>query len=443
MAKKIELSSNKINNGIWELKKRILFVVFSLIIFRIGSFISIPGINTVVLSRMLIEQKGTIIDMFNTFSGGSLSRASVFSLGIMPYISASIIIQLLTLVNTKLAEIKKDGEIGRRKINRYTRYMTLLIAIAQAVSIAVTIPNIPEMRQLIVHLNCFFYITTILSLVTGTIFLMWLGELITNKGIGNGISLIIFTGIISSFPATLVVFLKEIKQDYLHEFLAFLIIFLSFLITFIVVFIERSQRKIIVHYPRRQKGRRMYIAQSTHLPLKINMAGVIPAIFASSIVLFPTTIVSWFGLYNLKYTWFKKIIFYLQPNHFLYIILYAIAIIFFCFFYTGLVFNSRETANNLKKSGAFISGIRPGEQTAKYIDKITIRLTLIGSVYITFICLIPEFMRSLTKIPFNFGGTSLLIVVLVIMDFISQIQTFIMSTQYDLALKKANFYFKK
>ncbi|CAL4324800.1 preprotein translocase subunit SecY [Buchnera aphidicola] len=443
MAKKIESSSNKIKNGIWDLKKRILFVIVSLIIFRIGSFISIPGINTVFLSKMLMGQKGTIIDMFNTFSGGALSRASIFSLGIMPYISASIIVQLLTLANSKLAEIKKDGEIGKRKINRYTRYMTLLIAFAQAISIAITLPNIPEIHQLIIHVNYFFYTTTVFSLVTGTMFLMWLGELITNKGIGNGISLIIFTGIISNFPSTIAFLLKEIKQNYLHGSIVFLIICLSFLITFLVVFIEKSQRKIIVHYPRRQKGRRMYIAQSTHLPLKINMAGVIPAIFASSIILFPTTIASWFGLYNLKCMWLKKIIFYLQPNHFLYLVLYSAAIVFFCFFYTGLVFNSRETANNLKRSGAFISGIRPGEQTAKYIDKISDRLTLMGSVYITFICLFPELIRNITKIPFNFGGTSLLIIVLVIMDFISQIQTFLMSAQYDLALKKANFYFKK
>lgn len=431
------------NNGILELKKRILFVIISLIIFRIGSFISIPGINTLMLSKILIEHKGTIIDMFNTFSGGSLGRASIFSLGIMPYISGSIIVQLLTLSNKKLAEIKKDGEIGKKKINQYVRYVTLIIAIAQAVSLAITLPKIPGMYRLITHFNFSFYVTTVVSLVTGTIFLMWLGELITNRGIGNGISLIIFTGIVASFPSTVVLLFQQIKKDFLHEILILLIIVLSFLVTYLVAFMEQSQRKIVVHYPRRQKGRRMYISQSSHLPLKINMAGVIPAIFASSIILFPTTIASWFQLYNSKCFWLKKMLSFLQPNHFFYIVLYSIAIIFFCFFYTGLVFNPKETAENLKKSGAFISGIRPGEQTARYINRINVRLTLIGSIYITFICLVPEFMKSLFKFPFNFGGTSLLIIVVVIMDFISQIQTIIMSTHYDLALKKANFYFKK
>ncbi|QCI17302.1 preprotein translocase subunit SecY [Buchnera aphidicola (Aphis helianthi)] len=419
-----------------ELKNRVIFVIISLIIFRIGSFIPIPGIDTTILSRILNNQKGTIFEMFNMFSGGALNRASIFALGIMPYISASIIIQLLTLVVPFLSEIKKEGETGRHKINQYTRYATLILAFFQSVGVVTGLSNISSIRPIIIHADFYFYFTAILILVTGTMFLMWLGELITECGIGNGISIIIFTGIIAGLPSAIIHTIEQTRQGHLHLLLFLSILILIFLVVFLVVFIERSQRKIIVHYAQRQQGRRIYSAQSTHLPLKVNMSGVIPAIFASSIVLFPATIISWFGI-DKKYSFFKTISLYFQPNQPLYLILYITSIIFFCFFYTGLVFNPRETADNLKKSGAFISGIRPGEQTAKYINKIMLRLTLFGSLYITFICLIPEFMRSAMNVPFYFGGTSLLIVVVVIMDFIAQIQTLIMSSQYESILKKA------
>ncbi|AAM68028.1 preprotein translocase subunit SecY [Buchnera aphidicola] len=437
MIKKLGLNFKNTKKVTNELKQRIASVVIALIIFRIGSFIPIPGIDTTILSRILNDQKGTIIEMFNMFSGGALSRASIFALGIMPYISSSIIIQLLTLVIPSLSEIKKEGEVGRTKINQYTRYTTLVLALFQSIGIVTSLPKISGMNQIIIHPDFYFYFTAIIILVTGTMFLMWLGELITECGIGNGISIIIFIGIIAGLPSAIVHTIEQTRQGDLHILLFLCVLILIFSVVFLVVFIERSQRKIIIHYAQRQKGRRIYSTQSTHLPLKINMAGVIPAIFASSVVLFPVTIISWFGIDRKCYL-LKTIFFYFQPNQPLYLILYVFSIIFFCFFYTGLVFNPRETADNLKKSGGFISGIRPGEQTAKYINKIMIRLTLFGSLYIAFICLIPEFMRSAMNVPFYFGGTSLLIVVVVIMDFIAQIQTLIMSSQYESVLKKAN-----
>ncbi|ALD15428.1 preprotein translocase subunit SecY [Buchnera aphidicola (Aphis glycines)] len=436
MINKLGMNFKNSKKNINELKNRIIFVIISLIIFRIGSFIPIPGIDTTILSRILNHQKGTIFEMFNMFSGGALNRASIFALGIMPYISASIIIQLLTLAIPFLSELKKEGEAGRHKINEYTRYSTLILAFFQSVGVVTSLSSISSIRPIIVNENFYFYCTAIVILVTGTMFLMWLGELITECGIGNGISIIIFTGIIAGLPSAIAHTIEQTRQGHLHLLLFLSVLVLIFLVVFLVVFIERSQRKIIVHYAQRQQGRRIYSAQSTHLPLKVNMSGVIPAIFASSIVLFPATIISWLGI-DKKYSFFKTILFYFQPNQFLYLFLYVISIIFFCFFYTGLVFNPRETADNLKKSGAFISGIRPGEKTAKYINKIILRLTLFGSLYITFICLIPEFMRSAMNVPFYFGGTSLLIVVVVIMDFIAQIQTLIMSSQYDSILKKA------
>ncbi|QFQ32306.1 preprotein translocase subunit SecY [Buchnera aphidicola] len=436
MINKLGMNFKNSKKNINELKNRIIFVIISLIIFRIGSFIPIPGIDTTILSRILNHQKGTIFEMFNMFSGGALNRASIFALGIMPYISASIIIQLLTLAIPFLSELKKEGEAGRYKINEYTRYATLILAFFQSVGVVTSLSSISSMRPIIVDTNFYFYFTAIIILVTGTMFLMWLGELITECGIGNGISIIIFTGIIAGLPSAITHTIEQTRQGHLHLLLFLSVLLLIFLVVFLVVFIERSQRKIIVHYAQRQQGRRIYSAQSTHLPLKVNMSGVIPAIFASSIVLFPATIISWFGI-DKKYSFFKTILFYFQPNQSLYLVLYTASIIFFCFFYTGLVFNPRETADNLKKSGAFISGIRPGEQTAKYIYKIMLRLTFFGSLYITFICLVPEFMRSAMNVPFYFGGTSLLIVVVVIMDFIAQIQTLIMSSQYDSILKKA------
>lgn len=436
MIKKIELDFQSTKSGIKELKNRIIFVIIAIIIFRIGSFIPTPVINSRMLSKLFEHQKGTIIEMFNMFSGGALSRASIFALGIMPYISSSIIIQLLTAIHPKLSEIKKDGENGRRKINQYTRYGTLILAILQSIGISTGLPNMIGAEEFENNLNFSFYFTAIISLVTGTMFLMWLGEQITERGIGNGISIIIYTGIVAGLPESIGHTIEQVRQGSLYLSIFIIIIFLMFFVTYFVVFMERAQRKVAVNYAKRQQGRRIYSAQSTHLPLKLNMAGIIPAIFASSILLFIGTIISWFGE-GTGWNWLKNIVIYFQPGKIIYIIIYSSAIIFFCFFYTALVFSPRETADNLKKSGAFIPGIRPGENTAKYIDQVMTRLTLIGALYVTFICLIPEFMRDTIKVPFYFGSTSLLIVV-VIMDFITQIQTLMMSSQYESVLKKAN-----
>ncbi|QCI21781.1 preprotein translocase subunit SecY [Buchnera aphidicola (Hyadaphis tataricae)] len=437
MLKKLELNFKNTKNNIIEIKHRVIFVIVALIVFRIGSFIPIPGIDTTILSKILNEQQGTIVDMLNMFSGGALSRASIFSLGIMPYISASIIIQLLTLVHPALSEMKKEGESGKQKINQYTRYATLLLSLLQSIGIATSLPNISGMHSFVIHPGLVFYCTAIISLVTGTMFLMWLGELITECGIGNGISIIIFAGIIAGLPSAIGSTIEQTRQGNLNFFLFLFILFLMFAVICIVVFVERAQRKIVVNYAQHQRGRRLYAAQSTHLPLKINMSGVMPAIFASSVVLFPITIFSWLQIGHQSKI-LENIAFYLHPNQPIYLILYVSAIVFFCFFYTGLVFNPRETADNLKKSGAFVSGIRPGEQTAKYINKVMLKLTFLGSIYITFICLIPEFMKNFMNVPFYFGGTSLLIVVVVIIDLISQVQTLIMSHQYDSILKKSN-----
>ncbi|PPI88560.1 preprotein translocase subunit SecY [Candidatus Pantoea edessiphila] len=437
MIKQLGFDFKNTKNSLSDLKNRLLFLFISLVVFRIGSFIPIPGIDVSILKKIIEQQRGTIIEMFNMFSGGSLSRASIFALGIMPYVSASIIIQLLTAIHPKLIEIKKEGEIGRRKIDKYTRYCTLVLAILQSMGIAVGLPNMLGMHNLIFKPGLFFYSTAVVSLVSGTIFLMWLGEQITERGIGNGISIIIFAGIIAGLPSAISHTIEQTRQGELHIFLLLFILLFIFMVTFFVIFVERGQRRIMANYAKRQQGRRLYAVQCTHLPLKVNMAGVIPAIFASSIILFPATMTSWLGNNN-HWKWLATVSLYLQPGQPLYVLIYAAAIIFFCFFYTALVFNPRETADNLKKSGAFIPGIRPGEQTAKYINKVMTRLTLFGAFYITFICLIPEFMRSLMKVPFYFGGTSLLIVVVVIMDFMSQVQTLMMSSQYDLALKKSN-----
>lgn len=434
------LNFHSVKGGLSELKSKLIFVVGALIIFRIGSFIPIPGVDLIVLSKILEQQHGTIIEMFNMFSGGSLSRASIFSLGIMPYISASIIVQLLASVHPLLIEIKKEGEIGRRILNKYIRYGTLALGILQSIGIVTSLPNL---SGLVINPGLSFYCIAVISLVAGTIFLMWLGDQITNRGIGNGISVIIFSGIIAELPSAIGHTIDQVSTNELHFFVLVLIVLLIFGITYFVVFMERGQRHILVNYakPKRQQsgGRRMYSSapSSTHLPLKVNMAGVIPAIFASSIMLFPSTIASWFGS-NINCHWINIVSIYLEPGQLLYTILYSSAIMFFCFFYTSLVFNPRETADNLKKSGAFVPGIRPGEQTAKYINGIMMRLTIIGATYITFICLVPEFMRLSMKVPFYFGGTSLLIVVMVIMDFMTQIQTLLMSSQYESVLRKAN-----
>ncbi len=430
-------------NGMSELSARLLFVFFAIVVFRLGSFVPIPGIDANVLAQFFEQQKGTIVEMFNMFSGGALERASVFALGIMPYISASIIVQLLTVMHPKLAELKKEGEAGRRKINQYTRYGTLFLATIQAVSISTQLPNM--MPGLVISPGFAFYFIATVSLVTGTMFLMWLGEQITERGIGNGISLLIFTGIVAGFPSAIGQTVEQARQGDLHFLLLLFIAAVVVVVTWGVVFFERGQRRIVVNYAKQQQGRQAFATQRNHLPLKVNMAGVIPPIFASSIILFPGTIAAWFGQGGnaggsggIMADFFQELSMMLSQGQPLHMILYAAATIFFCFFYTALVFNPRETAENLKKSGAFIPGIRPGEQTSKYIDSVMTRLTLAGALYITFVCLVPEFLMSALKVQFYFGGTSLLIIVVVIMDFMAQVQAHLMSHQYESVLKKAN-----
>jgi preprotein translocase subunit SecY len=440
MAKKPGQDFRSAQSGSSELKSRIFFVIGALLVFRAGSFVPIPGIDAAVLADLFEQQKGTIVEMFNMFSGGALSRASILALGIMPYISASIVIQLLTVVHPALAELTKEGEAGRRKISQYTLYGTLVLATFQALGIATGLPNMVS-NLVVIDQTMFTFIATV-SLVTGTMFLMWLGEQITERGIGNGISLLIFAGIVAGLPQAIGQTIEQARQGELHVLLLLLIGVISFAVIYFVVFMERGQRRIVVNYAKRQQGRKVFAAQSTHLPLKVNMAGVIPAIFASSIILFPGTLAQWFGSSlggeGSAFSWLTDLSLALSPGQPLYVILYAVAIIFFCFFYSALMFNPRETADNLKKSGAFVPGIRPGEQTAKYIDKVMTRLTLAGALYITFICLIPQFMMIAWNVRFYFGGTSLLIVVVVIMDFMAQVQTHLMSSQYDSVLKKAN-----
>ncbi|XKM13341.1 preprotein translocase subunit SecY [Orbaceae bacterium ac157xtp] len=441
MAKQPGLDFQSTRGGSGELRRRLMYVLLALIVFRIGSFIPVPGIDAEVLAKALNKAVGDngIVSMFNMFSGGALSRASVFALGIMPYISASIIVQLLSVINPKLAELKKEGESGRKKISQYTRYGTLILAIIQAVGVSTGLPQLPDFKDAIINPGFSFYFIASVSLVTGTMLLMWLGEQITERGVGNGISIIIFAGIVAGLPHAIKETIESARSDQLHPILLLVVAALVIGVTYFVVFVERGQRRIVVNYAQRQQGRRVYAAQSTHLPLKINMAGVIPAIFASTIIILPAMMASWFQGDGQGWRYIFVVIgqyfAYGQP---LYILLYAIAIIFFCFFYTALVFNPRETADQLKKSGAFIPGIRPGEQTAKYIDKVMTRLTLVGSLYITFVCLVPMFMTSAMKIPVQFGGTSLLIVVVVIMDFMAQVQTLMMPNRYESVLKKAN-----
>ena len=423
--------------GLSELKQRLWFVFVALVVLRLGSFVPIPGIDAAVLAQFFEQQKGTIVEMFNMFSGGALERASVLALGIMPYISASIIMQLLTVVSPKFAELKKEGEAGRRKISQYTRYGTLVLATVQSIAIARSLPDM--MQGLVINAGFGFYFTAVISLVTGTMFLMWLGEQITERGIGNGISIIIFAGIVAGMPSAVGQTAEMARQGELHLLVLLLIGVVVFAVTFLVVFVERGQRRIVVNYAKRQQGRKVFAAQSTHLPLKVNMAGVIPPIFASSLILFPGTLASWFGQGEGPMADFLQGVSQaMSPGQPLYVLMLAAAIIFFCFFYTALVFNPRETADNLKKSGAFIPGIRPGEQTSKYIDKVMTRLTLAGAMYITFVCLVPQFMIMAWDVQFYFGGTSLLIIVVVIMDFMAQVQTHMMSHQYDNVLKKAN-----
>ena len=422
-----------------DLKRRILFLIGALIVFRIGSFIPVPGIDQNELANLFNQQRGGILDMFNMFGGGALERFSIFALGIMPYISASIIMQLMTVASPTLEALKKEGEAGRRKITQYTRYGTLALALFQSMAIAV---GLEGQRGLVLDPGLTFRIVAMVTLTTGTIFLMWLGEQITERGMGNGISLLIFAGIAAGFPNAVAGTLELVRTGSMSIPVALLIVVLVAAVTAFVCFVERGQRKVLVNYAKRQVGRKVYGGQSSHLPLKLNMSGVIPPIFASSIILFPATIVSWFGdgaSGSTDVNWLKNIATTLHPGEPVYTLLYASAIIFFCFFYTALVFNPKETADNLKKSGAFVPGIRPGDQTARYIEKITLRLTLVGAVYVTLVCLLPEMLIVWKKVPFYFGGTSLLIIVVVTMDFMAQVQSYIMSHQYESLLKKSNF----
>ena len=421
-----------------ELRHRILFVLGAILVFRVGSFIPLPGIDPHVLEVLVEQQKGTILDMFNMFSGGALSRLSLFALGIMPYISASIIMQLLSYTVPALEQIKKEGEAGRHKITQYTRYATVVLATFQAIGISTALQGqVVGAQPLVVLQGLPFVISSVACLVTGTLFLMWLGEQVTERGVGNGISIIIFSGIVAGLPAAVGGSLELVRTGEMNTLSILFLFALVLAVTAFVVFVERGQRRITVNYAKRQQGRKMYAAQSTHLPLKLNMAGVIPPIFASSIILFPATAGQWFGS-NEGMGWLKDISSTLSPGQPLYILFYAMAIIFFCFFYTAIVFNSKETADNLKKSGAFIPGIRPGEQTARYIDEVMTRLTLAGAIYITAVCLLPEFLILYWNVPFYFGGTSLLIIVVVVMDFMAQVQSLMMSHQYEGLMKKAN-----
>ena len=418
-----------------DLRRRLTFLLLALVVYRIGTHIPVPGIDPDQLRQLFDSQSGGILNLFNMFSGGALSRFSVLALGIMPYISASIIMQLMTYVVPTLEALKKEGESGRRRITQYTRYGTLLLAIFQSLSIALALEGSPG---LVIAPGFGFRMTAVVSLVAGTMFLMWLGEQITERGLGNGISIIIFAGIAAGLPSAIAGLFELVRTGSMSIIASLIIITLVFVVTYVVVFVERGQRKILVNYAKRQVGNKVYGGQSSHLPLKLNMSGVIPPIFASSIILLPATVVGWFATGE-GMRWLRDLSAALSPGQPIYVMLYAAMIIFFCFFYTALVFNSRETADNLTKSGAFIPGIRPGDQTAKHIDRILGRLTLAGAIYITAVCLLPEFLVLKYNVPFYFGGTSLLIIVVVTMDFWAQVQSYIMSHQYESLLKKANF----
>jgi preprotein translocase subunit SecY len=418
-----------------DLRRRLVFLLLALVVYRIGCHIPVPGIDPAQLEQLFKGQQGGILSLFNMFSGGALSRFTVFALGIMPYISASIIMQMMTYVVPSLEALKKEGESGRRRITQYTRYGTLGLGIFQSLGIALALEGSPG---LVISPGMGFRLTAMVSLTSGTMFLMWLGEQITERGLGNGISILIFGGIAAGLPSAIGGLFELVRTGAMSILIAMFIIILVGLVTYAVVFVERGQRKILVNYAKRQVGNKVYGGQSSHLPLKLNMSGVIPPIFASSIILLPTTVVSWFATGD-SLRWLKDLAGLLSPGQPIYVLLYAAAIVFFCFFYTALVFNSRETADNLKKSGAFIPGIRPGDQTARHIDRILSRLTLAGAVYITLVCLLPEFLVLKYNVPFYFGGTSLLIIVVVTMDFWAQVQSYVMSQQYESLLKKANF----
>ncbi|MFC5459556.1 preprotein translocase subunit SecY [Massilia niabensis] len=419
---------------------RLWFLLGALVVYRLGAHVPVPGIDPVALASLFKQNESGVLGMFNMFSGGALERFTVFALGIMPYISASIIMQLGSIVSPQLEALKKEGEAGRRKITQYTRYFTVVLALFQAFGIAAALETQPG---LVLDPGLGFRFVTVVTLLTGTMFLMWLGEQITERGLGNGISIIIFAGIAAGLPSALGGLFTLVSNGSISSIAAIIIVVLVALTTYAVVFVERGQRKILVNYAKRQVGNKVYGGQTSHLPLKLNMAGVIPPIFASSIILFPATIVDWYTRGKDTSSPFigflKDLAASLSTGEPIYALVYASAIIFFCFFYTALVFNSKETADNLKKSGAFVPGIRPGDQTARYIDKILMRLTLAGAVYITLVCLVPEFLQSYWKVPFYFGGTSLLIIVVVTMDFMAQVQNYVMSQQYESLLRKANF----
>jgi preprotein translocase subunit SecY len=418
-----------------DLKKRLLFLLGALVVYRIGAHIPVPGIDPNVLGDLFKSQQGGILGMFNMFSGGALSRFTIFALGIMPYISASIIMQLMTAVSPHLEGLKKEGESGRRKITQYTRYGTLFLALFQATGISIALESQPG---LVLDAGLMFRVTTVTTLVTGTMFIMWLGEQITERGLGNGISIIIFAGIAAGLPNAVAGTLELVRTGAMHPVTALFVAAAVAVVTALVCFVERGQRKILVNYAKRQVGNRVYGGQSSHLPFKLNMAGVIPPIFASSLILFPATLLGWFGSVE-GMLWLRDISGTLTPGQPIYVLLYAGLIIFFCFFYTALQYNPKETADNLKKSGAFVPGIRPGDQTARYLEKILTRLTLAGALYVTLVCLLPEFLILRWNVPFYFGGTSLLIIVVVTMDFIAQVQAYVMTHQYESLLRKANF----
>ena len=418
-----------------DLKKRLLFLLGALLVFRVGAHIPVPGIDPTKLAELFQSQQGGILGMFNMFSGGALSRFTIFALGIMPYISSSIIMQLMTAVSPQLEALRKEGQSGQRKITQYTRYATVFLALFQATGISIALESQPG---LVMDPGLLFRFTTVTTLVTGTMFLMWLGEQVTERGLGNGISIIIFAGIAAGLPSSIAGLLELVRTGAMHPLSALLITAAVVFVTWAVCFIERGQRKILVNYAKRQVGNKIYGGQTSHLPFKLNMAGVIPPIFASSIILFPATLGTWFGDREGVY-WLKDIAATLSPGQPIYVMLYAAAIVFFCFFYTALQYNPRETADNLKKSGAFVPGIRPGDQTSRYLEKILLRLTLAGAVYVTLVCLLPELLILRWNVPFYFGGTSLLIIVVVTMDFMAQVQAYVMTHQYESLLKKANF----
>ena len=418
-----------------DLKKRLFFLLGALLVFRVGAHIPVPGIDPNVLADLFKSQQGGILGMFNMFSGGALSRFTIFALGIMPYISASIIMQLMTAVSPQLEQLRKEGETGRRKITQYTRYGTLVLALFQATGISIALES---QAGLVLDPGLMFRLTTVTTLVTGTMFLMWLGEQITERGLGNGISIIIFAGIAAGLPTAIAGTLELVRTGAMHPVTALFIVASVVVVTAFVCFVERGQRKILVNYAKRQVGNKIYGGQSSHLPFKLNMAGVIPPIFASSLILFPATLLGWFGAAE-GMNWLKDIAATLSPGQPIYVMIYAALIVFFCFFYTALQYNPKETADNLKKSGAFVPGIRPGDQTARYLEKILVRLTLVGAVYVTVVCLLPEFLILKWNVPFYFGGTSLLIIVVVTMDFMAQVQAYVMTHQYESLLKKASF----